>query len=343
MDILEKIKNTKNIHLMFNDKFNKPFVDFLNRNFDINEHLILCKHWFNEFPMPSGENVLIASSYANLNLEPNPNQKIICHSLFDREVINMLYTQSKTLQKAYWVMWGGDLYGAPRDPVNDYVRKNFKGYLTVAVNDKNIVKEEYQPKNENFFNIQYILPTNLSHLEEAKQKKQTKNYTKIQINNSACSTTIDMLETLAKFKNENIKITTILSYGDLSFKNEIIQKGCEIFGDKFEYLENIISPEEFAKHLSNVDILISNQDRQQGLFNIFAALFFGSKIFIKSNISTFKMLEENFKIFDSHSIKDLIFDEFIENNNKPINEQKAYLFFDEKRIKTVWEKVFDDK
>ena len=30
-----KIKNAKYIHLMFNDKFNKPFVDFLNRNFDI--------------------------------------------------------------------------------------------------------------------------------------------------------------------------------------------------------------------------------------------------------------------------------------------------------------------
>ena len=42
---------------MYNDKFNKPFVDFLNANFNKNEHMILCckKHSVDLYPFPEGD------------------------------------------------------------------------------------------------------------------------------------------------------------------------------------------------------------------------------------------------------------------------------------------------
>ena len=75
---------------MFNDKFNKPYVDFLNKNFGKNEHLILCKKWFSEHPFPLGENVIeikkqvrkvIELLEQRIILEPN---RPILKTLYDR-------------------------------------------------------------------------------------------------------------------------------------------------------------------------------------------------------------------------------------------------------------------
>ena len=51
--IQQRIDHAKYVHLMFNDKFNKPFVDFLNKHFDHQEHLILCKRWFDNHAFPT--------------------------------------------------------------------------------------------------------------------------------------------------------------------------------------------------------------------------------------------------------------------------------------------------
>ena len=136
--INQKINNYKYVHIMFNDKFNKPFVDFLNRNFNQKEHVVLCKRFYNEFPFPEGENVLDIKTLKGLNF--NKNEKIICHSLFDNELIDYLYKYEYILKnKTYWMIWGGDLYEAKRDKKNDLVRKNFMGYLLIARKDKNVL------------------------------------------------------------------------------------------------------------------------------------------------------------------------------------------------------------
>ena len=41
------LARAKYVHLIHNDKFAKPFVDFLNRNFPPEEHLVLCKRMLN--------------------------------------------------------------------------------------------------------------------------------------------------------------------------------------------------------------------------------------------------------------------------------------------------------
>ena len=138
-----KIKNAKYIHLMFNDKFNKPFVDFLNRNFDNNEHIVLCKRWCEEHPFPEGKNVIEIKTLRGLDF--TKANKIICHSLFDLELVDYLYSHQDILKnKAYWVMWGGDLYEAPRDEKNDFVRKNFFAYCAVANGDEKIAQKKFR-------------------------------------------------------------------------------------------------------------------------------------------------------------------------------------------------------
>ena len=153
-----KIDSYKYVHIMFNDKFNKPFVDFLNTNFNPKEHLVLCKRWFSEHPFPIGDNVMEIQSLNCFNF--NQADKVICHSLFDNELVDYLYSHQDILkQKAYWTIWGGDLYEAPRDEKNDFVRKNFKGYMLFANNDKQILLNKYTNVNSNNF---YLLNKNLT-------------------------------------------------------------------------------------------------------------------------------------------------------------------------------------
>ena len=244
------------------------------------------------------------------------------------------------------MIYGGDLYNANRSDKDDYVRKNFYGYITDVDKDILELKRKYSLKNINYINAAYTFPITMEMIQNAKKIKKDNKIVKIQINNSCDLSTIDMLNKLKKFKNENIKISTILSYGDLSYKDEIIKLGNSIFDKKFSYIDNMLSPEDYAKKTYENDILILNQNRQQGLGNSFLALQFGQKLFIRSNISTFDYLEKNGnKIFDSNDIENFSFKDFLlfSDEDKQKNLKNSKKFFEDNFIKDKWDNVFNQK
>ena len=339
-----KLHSCKFIHMMFNDKFCAPFVDFLNRNFDPNEHLVICKRWFKEFPFPKGPNVVEISDLKQVDFSHENIKKVICHSLFDEELVRYLYDHSDILKKkGYWIMWGGDLYEAKRDEVNDFVRKNFKGYISDTDGDCEVARGKYNSKPETY-NAGYTFPITKEMIDNSKRVDH--NYIQIQINNSADQTTLEMLDILSRFKDKSIKITTILSYNQTEFKGEIIQKGTELFGDKFEYIDIYLKPEEYAQKLAQNDILILNQNRQQGIGNCFANLTLGAKVFIKSEVTTYNHFNsKDIKVFDTNGIKNMEFGEFVlyPGEIRQNNIQKSLMFFDDKYLKKLWKGVFGNE
>ena len=337
LKIQNKINKAKYIHLMFNDKFNKPYVDFLNDNFNQEEHIVLCKRWFKEHLFPEGANVFEIEKLKSFKF--NKASKIICHSLFDVDLIDYLYEHQDILKdKAYWCIWGGDLYNAPRDEKNDFVRQNFKGYVALVQGDELIAKEKYNSLSETFF-APYLFPINERILDEIQPAK--KDFIKVQINNSCDDTTLEMLDVLSKFKNENIKITTILSYGKMQFKDEIVKKGKEIFADKFEFVEKYMNAEEYAQHLAQNDILILNQNRQQGVGNTIASACLGTKIYIKENISTNKFLNNvGIKIYNTENLHSSSFEELIKYDYKDETIITAKEYCSETYIANKWKDFF---
>lgn len=340
----QRIKKYKYVHLMFNDKFNKPFVDFLNDQFDPKEHVILCKRWFREHPFPEGDNVIEIRNYQNISFQNN--EKIICHSLFDNEVIDYLYKYNDVLKnKTYWVMWGGDLYNAPRDKINDFVRSNFKGYISVVEGDEERAKEIYNLTSDTLCSAPYIAPSfNYSDLYKTLINNPIEHsMLRIQINNSSDDSTLEMLETLAKFKDKNIIVTTILSYGKMQFKDQIIKKGKNIYGEKFEYIQDYMPIEQFIKYSASNDILICNQNRQQGLGNILSSLYLGKKVFVKSEITTVSYLNSfGLRLFDTNEIVNMDFNELkdFSEDIKLINIKNAEKFYTREFYVKKWSKIF---
>lgn len=337
IEINKKIKKAKYVHIMRNQKFNKPFVDFLNRNFNQKDHVILCIRHHKEFPFPEGDNVIEIKTLEHLKF--SKQTKIICHSLFDAELVNFLYNRKKLLQKqTYWVIWGADLYNAQRNIKNDYVRSHFKGYITTCDVDETIKK---YGTNKNFYSAECIFPINIEIIKKAEIKPH--DYIQIQINNSCDESIFEILNILEKFKNENIKISAILSYGNMEIRDEIISKGKEIFGDKFEPVLEYMSPTDYVQHLAENDILIMNQKRQQGFGNIIASMALGKKVFLRSDVSTFGYYtKEGLRFYDTKLLPNLLYDEFINDNYAQENEKKIEeTLFNEIYMKHQWEKVFN--
>lgn len=341
-----RIARTKYIHVMFNDKFNKPFVEFLNSNFAVGEHLILV-HPMGTFPVPEGENVFVIQKMKNIKFNGRKTEKVIFHSLFDLEFVDYLYTHPDILkEKAYWIIWGGDLYNAPADEKNTFIRKNFKGYVSSISGDEKLAQQKYQSEAK-LYSASYTGPISRKTMQDARKKalESKREFIRILVNNSADETTLEAFDILEKFKDEKIIVSTILSYGQTQFNDEIIAAGKKIFKEKFEYLDTYKSPEEYSEYLAGIDILVMFQNRQQGSGNVFAASYFGKKVYVKSEITTFKFwTDRGLRLYDSNLIKDMDFKNFtaLSEEDKQDIMTRASRHYDSDIRKNAWEKFFKD-
>ena len=166
-------------------------------------------------------------------------------------------------------------------------------------------------------------------MEETKEQSEEK--ITILIGNSAdpSNKQLEIFEKLLKFKNENIEIITPLSYGNTEWAKYVVQKGKELYGDKFKPLLKFLPPEEYAQVLNSVDIAIFNHDRQQALGNILALLYLRKKVYIKNDIPPGIFFnEKNIKVYNTYKITNSSFREFLsfednfKNRNKEIVQKR---------------------
>lgn len=343
--IFNKSKHCKNVHIMFNDKFNKPLVEFLNKYFDMDDNLFIFHDGYSKslFPLPKYSNVIKLNYIADMKLHKNV-RKIFLHGLFVPGTIDWLYEHKEILKKSYWFIWGGDLYDIEENDKSMYIKKNVKAYIGSLEKDAEYARKKYV-SDAIFLPIDIPSPLSLEMLDNAQKTKIKNEYTVIQINHSACRSTLEILDKLSKFKDKPVKIKTVLSYADIIYNDEIIKKGKEIFGDKFIPQMDYLQPQDHSKYLADTDILIMNQQRQQGGRNINAMLYFGGKVYLRSDVSTWNyyMNEQGFKLFDTLNLDNETFESFIEMNqeDKDNNKKLAYDLHSDKNIVPYWEKIFN--
>jgi hypothetical protein len=322
VNLKEKLQKCKNVHFMHNEKFTNPSIDFISKHFPKGENLFLVHRVvpdsYNAQKFPEGENV-IESDYRLLDPKDFVGKKLIFHSLFDSMAVVWLYKNKNLLEHSYWMVWGGDFYNAPPDEANTFVRQNIYGIGCIF--DSEPIKQKYGT-NHKFFSTHLALsPAPLAPKNIARKIRDKNAPVVIQVNNSADVSTLEILDILAKFKDENIQIRTIVSYGMLGIPNlipAIINKGKEIFGDKFSYLDKMISAQDYNKYLAQNDILILYQNRQQGVTNLYTSLALGKKVFVKFDTTSAQNIKKWCEIYDSNKIKNMDFNEFCEISEEAI-------------------------
>lgn len=333
----------KYVHILHKNSINVDIVKMMKKNFDDTDHAFCFIGGALE--RIAGELFAKNVYYGNIKtllINKDITQKIIIYGMYSQDLVHYLYNHPDLLKITYWAIQGGDLYSAPDDEINNFVRKKVKAIITTF--DKSEYNKRYGKKR--CLNIVYKNPV-ANHIIKLSPNNNG-DTCKILINNCSDETTLEALDMLYKYREENIIITTILSYrtiGDNNVTLKILEKGKTLFGNKFQPILKYMQPEQYAKFLSTVDIYISNQDWQRGVGNICALMMLGKKVFVKSTVSTFSGFDKlGIKIYDTFKIKKMDFNEFIAVNKDVAEKNKLILLTraKEEYQMNLWEKVIND-
>ncbi len=345
-----------NIHLILRDKFTTPFIEFINKNFDIKEHKFIL-YGTKDIGECKYENVE-QYEWEKFNKYIKESNKVIVHSMFigDKILLQLLLNINK-LKKFTWVVWGGDLhkYIKPQNNLKDRIRsflfkftvKQFGVISTLVRDDYYIAQKRLKVKGE-YKEAIYINPIKLEYLDSIKANRKEKTSINIQIGNSADPSNqhIEVIDILKKYKDENIKVYVPLSYGNEKYACEVKAYGEEVLGEKFIAIMDFMKPEEYSAFLGDIDIAIFNNNRQQALGNIFALCYLGAKIYIRENTSMWEQLLgfDGYKFKGIEQLKCENYEEFLqyEQKSKKINIEISKTRFDEEYIATVWQEIFSN-
>lgn len=291
-------------------------------------------------PIKECDNV-VWGNVMTAQIDLKKTKKIILHGILEKPIWEWLYKNPKYLKIAYWCIWSADLYRFPGQK-NDFVRKNVKALVTIY--DYEEYRRRYGDKM--CFYAYYLNPL-APYLKE--DMYQDTNCVRIQINQSRTSDTLKTLDMLAKFKDENIRIWTPVSYGMIGetiTAKEINAYGKAIFGNKFSVQNVYLSPAEYVRLIERNNIFIHSVGRQCGAGNIAAAFYAGAKVFLhpQSTVCTaFRRSGQEF--FDVNKIKDMSFEEFSRytEEQKLENHNRIKKYFSAEYVAGFWQKIFDDE
>ncbi|MFD2891043.1 TDP-N-acetylfucosamine:lipid II N-acetylfucosaminyltransferase [Flavobacterium chuncheonense] len=117
--------------------------------------------------------------------------------------------------------------------------------------------------------------------------------TDIMLGNSASYSNnhLEAFELLNKFNLENRKVVLPLSYGNQSYKEDILKKGETALRDHFEPLTTFLGLQEYNNYLKRCGIVIMNHYRQQAFGNIVVMLFMGAKLYLNENNTIYRFLK----------------------------------------------------
>ena len=336
-----KLKN-KIVHIIIMDKFIPPFIDFIDENFDITQHsfIILGKEKY-KYGLTQKHDVTWISTpikLVTLTFNLHHAKKIIMHGLWSKLCNIILLIQPWVLKKTYWIIWGGDLYSLREkdDFAKKYVIQNLGGIICYHSSEYNIAVTLGNTQGKFFQSFFY--PSNLYkdielHTEEHKEVN-------IQIGNSAdpSNNHLEVLTYLQKYKDENIKVIVPLSYGDKEYANEVIQKGKNLFGEKFVPIVEYMSFDNYMKLLSSIDIAIFHHNRQQAMGNITTLIGLGKKVYVSKDVITWNYLSDiGIKIFDIKNFNLLLLDNKIQEKNMKLTKD----YFSKQNLISQWHTILE--
>jgi hypothetical protein len=359
-------------HLMFPSFFGGYFIEFINKEFNENEHVfyIVNMPYLKNPPnsIPEASNVHTVEGFAQhvkLIIHLLKAKTIFFHSLNHRVLI-YLASIPGIAKKSHWLGWGADITRFKRKPSIKLKRRlksylpildfflfkravsKFKAFHNYRTTDFVLVKEQYGFKGRCYEN--FIYPSNTkweafasktaSHLPEKNLSVMV---------GHAVTPHIEHIDTFEKitplFKRGLIsEVLAPVSYGGPpAYKEQILSVGEKLFEDKFHSIEDFLPYDDFIKIIKDkVDVLIINGESLGGYGNMILALAL-RKILV---LSSKNPLRES---FTSRGIQVETLEEFIKDDYKlPSHEiiegnlEKLHEYYSQKKLKGIWSNIFQE-
>lgn len=362
--VKESVINMKRIVFVLHiDKFTRGFHKFIISNFTEQENWFVFYGEGGQFVFQTDHRYTFwCRSYKEFHLYPKLLEivrecdAIIYSGIFgcERSVLKFGFD---SLKKSYFQLWGGDYICfrkinqmGLREKLQMKFRKYVLGHAKAVIN---LLPGEYE-ELRNLCKVRgehIVAPvpsdgTTQRLVQQLHDEPKNNDSIVIQIGNSATPTNqhAQIIHMLSRFKRENIKIICPLSYGDMQYAEQVIKLGLETFGEKFVPIREYMSIETYYSLLSSIHVAIFNNNRQQAMANISAALGLGCRVYIRKDTPMWKTYNNRgYFISDIDRIPEMEFSEMIQiSAEEKENNFKCYNRASDMSVAIqAWSKVFD--
>lgn len=344
--------------------YNNMIIDMINNNecFDSYEH---------EFYLINKQS--LKYNYNNVSFIPNYNANKLQKDSVNYDYIfihgwnfsfyEQIFLRKRLLNKIIWCVWGHDLYryknislkGHFSDIIKSIIKyllryiqtKKIKQIFGVCYGfpyDKVEIKNRYGD-NLRIFEAPYGLGYDFSLVNNVKSHKRLiTNSIRIMIGHCAFPFLqhYKLLEELRRFENKEITICLPLGYGDEEYKQNLIEYLKE-YPIRIELYDEYLTPENYLKLLSSIDIAIFDYKHQAALANIYLLLYFEKKIYLNFDGVIAKGFREiGIQVFNTEDLKEISFNSLTDMNfdiSKGVNW--SYNILNQETIINKWKYVFE--
>ena len=354
------------VHLVtYNEKFMPAQLRFLSVEFGNYEQKFYLLGSGGQIEDALGGNVVRLSGRTlwRFMVDAHRSDRLVFNGLYSHEVIVTFLFFPWLLHKAVWLPWGGDLYWpelVPKTTWNGVIGdlrgvffRRLNAIATPTYGDYLKATDLYRTKARYISGCPNVFAFEAANLDdasrEASELKRTRQTKIIQVGNSADPSNehLEVFEWLQRYASEDIEIHVPLSYGDQGvegYRESVLRRGIELFGVKFKPMLTLLDAKEYNQYLAGVDVMVFNHRRQQGFGNMAISLYMGTKMYLRSEVSTWALLvdEMGCAIFDTREIEKMSLGQFVDlpSDIRQKNKRAVAHLFDRTWQKQMWEKLY---
>lgn len=345
------------------DIYSYNYINYVKRNFDVSQNKFFVyknknynENYTTDYPNLEYYNKEIQFSIKKYK-EIHKANKIVLHQLnIPLVVLFWVIFYPFIYNKLMWVIWGADLYDYYEKKVRlkDYLIEYLRSYFIRRVKyiscyiegDYYLCRKIYGSKAK-YFKSCYPKTIDEKIISYAHDNQIENQDTTILIGNSADKRNnhIDILNKLQRFKDENVRLLLILSYGGTKdYVEKVKNHALNLFGSKAVCILDYMSFETYAELLTKTNICIFGHKRQQGLGTINLMLAMKKKVFLNSFITPFVYFNNiGIKIYETDKIDIYSFAELIDISENDLAENQSKILEDLSLVKTnkYWEAILE--
>jgi dTDP-N-acetylfucosamine:lipid II N-acetylfucosaminyltransferase len=319
----------KILHLLPDDKFTGYAIHEFNVQPGLNDFVVLSADFESIPAYAHGEAKVIAEGsrdYYDLLNEIKQYRAIIFHSLLSPRT-GEIFTCLLPGVKVGWVFWGREVYGRKelskrflgKKTTSLYYRKRIEHFIkrileyrpgkhsekvapaglplsvfrridiciTDIPGDFEFVKNIFGCSFQHSWYSYYLIEDMLGELTDRTITGQN-----ILLGNSMTLSNnhLEAFETLSKFNLEGRRVIVPLSYGEMNYREVILNAGVKKLNDHFLPLLDFMPLTDFNDNILSCSVCIMNQYRHQALGTTLSALWFGARTYLSNRSTTYNYL-----------------------------------------------------
>ncbi len=338
---MDRVRHNENIVKMISELKAERKIDDIKNDF-----LVFDQSIYNEFAQKCNCIYSKEKKAEAINSRAREYDIIFLHCM-NMSAFEVLKLKKHTIKKMIWIIWGHDLY--LNNDENEFIERvklvlrkikwflpdiHLRSLYAIGISwlyDSLEARKRFP--NVRLLRVGYGYYDLRSTIDECldNSEKTIDAPTKIMIGHSAYKKLhhIPIMKKLEKFKDENIIISLVLSYGNEEYRDKVIEYANNVWGDKAEIITEYLSVPDYIKYINSVDIGIFDIKAQSALGNINYLASLNKKIFLNKNgILKLAFDLEGVETYCVDEIENMSFEEFI----RPTEDLSGHESYSRQRI-----------